>query len=106
MITFSTRSDCFKSMYERNMFYRGLYGWRQIIRKCYGTYEYYKSGVLDQIPHLRVDKSLFIVFHDDLEIVKEYFNMWGNKIRYNCFEIIITQDLADKLHLGNHEFED
>ena len=33
LICFNIQSDKFKSNYERNKFFRGLYGWKQMIKK-------------------------------------------------------------------------
>ncbi|NOQ55242.1 MAG: hypothetical protein GQ477_00385 [Nanohaloarchaea archaeon] len=90
LVSFSVRSDMFDSNYERNKFYRGLYGWRQKIKKSYGEYEYYKSGLLDEVPFFKVNKSLFIVACKDIKLITEYIDTWKHKVKYNIFEIILT----------------
>jgi len=44
LVTFSVRSNMFDSDYERNKFYRGLYGWRQKIKKSYGSMSTTRTG--------------------------------------------------------------
>ena len=90
LVSFSVRSKMFDSDYERNKFYRGLYGWRQKIKKSYGEYEYYKSGLLDEMPFFKVDKSLFIISCKDIKLITAYMDIWKRKVEYNIFEIILT----------------
>ncbi|MBW6461717.1 MAG: hypothetical protein K0B07_01585 [DPANN group archaeon] len=90
LVSFSVRSKMFDSDYERNKFYRGLYGWRQKIKKSYGDYEYYRGGLLDEVPFFKVDKSLFIIACKDIKLIKAYMDTWVQKVEYNIFEIILT----------------
>ena len=92
LVSFSVKSKMFDSDYERNKFYRGLYGWRQKIRKSYGEYEYYKKGLLDEVPFFKVDKSLFIISCKDIKLIETYMDMWMRKVEYNIFEIILTPE--------------
>ncbi|NOQ38204.1 hypothetical protein GQ472_04920 [archaeon] len=94
LVTFSVRSSMFDSDYERNKFYRGLYGWRQKIRKSYGEYEYYKDGLLDEMPFVKVDKSLFIISCSNMLRIKEYMDAWRRKVKYNIFEVLLTPEQA------------
>lgn len=105
LVTFSIRNQRFGSPYERNQFYRGLYGWRQVIvrerrsgksaRKI--RYEYQKPGLLDDIPHLKVDQSLFMIAKKHLDEIEQFFNSWGNKVFFNTFDVIINKEMAKKL---------
>ncbi len=90
LVSFSVRSDRFESDYERNKFYRKLYGWRQKIRKSYGDYEYYKEGLLDEIPFMKVDKSLFMISCSDLALIREYMDAWKRKVEYDVFDVVLT----------------
>lgn len=99
LITFSVRSKKFDSLYERNKFYRGLYGWRQIIKSRRTQYKYYKKGLLDNMPYLKIDQSLFMIAKKHLEEIERYFDEWENKIRFNTFEVIINEDKAKILGL-------
>jgi len=94
LVTFSVRSNMFDSDYERNKFYRGLYGWRQKIKKSYGEYEYYKDGLLDEMPFVKVDKSLFIISCSNMLRIKEYMDAWRRKVEYNIFEVLLTPEQA------------
>lgn len=90
LVSFSVRSEMFKSDYERNKFYRRLYGWRQKVRKTYGDYNYYTEGLLDEIPFLKVDRSLFIVSCHHLELIRKYLDEWERKVDYSVFEVLLT----------------
>ncbi|MCK5452069.1 MAG: hypothetical protein KAI51_01415 [Candidatus Aenigmarchaeota archaeon] len=94
LVTFSVRSDMFDSDYERNKFYRGLYGWRQKIKKSYGEYEYYKDGLLDEMPFVKVDKSLFIISCSNMQRVRGYMDIWRRKVEYDIFEVLLTPEQA------------
>ncbi|MCK4859962.1 MAG: hypothetical protein KAS87_05330 [Candidatus Omnitrophica bacterium] len=94
LITFSAKSSKFNSAYERNQFYRELYGWKQIIIRNYRRYEYQKSGLMDEIPHIKVDKSVFIVARNNLERLRMFFNKWDDKTRFSSFEIKINKEEA------------
>lgn len=97
LVKFSTKKECFKSAYERNLFYRGLYGWRQVVRKSYGKYEYRKSGLLDSIPSLRIGKSLFMVPLGSLEEISDYLESWCEKVRFTTFEVVATRDIIKRM---------
>lgn len=97
LIKFTTKSKSFKSAYERNLFYRGLYGWRQVVRKSYGKYEYRKAGLLDEMPSMRIGKSLFMIPMEHLKTMKEYLDEWYNKVNFETFEVVATPDILKKM---------
>ena len=106
LVTFSINSSRFRSAYERNMFYRELYGWKQITRKTYGRYEYQKDGFLDSIPYIRVDKSLIIIAIEFLDKLKSFFKEWDNKIKYSEFTIQLNQKDIEKLKNMDCKYND
>lgn len=99
LITFSIKFNSFDSAYERNKFYRGLYGWKQIIQRSYGRYEYQKEGLLDEIPHIKVDQSVIIIPSRDLIKMINYFKGWRDKIKYKSFEIELGDEEAKEIEV-------
>lgn len=89
LVTYNTKRENFDSMYERNQFYRGLFGYTQKVKRNGKTYEYEKEGLMDEIPNKRIDDSVFIIAKQNTSPVKEYFKEWGNKISHHIFTVII-----------------
>jgi hypothetical protein len=90
LITFDTQGNKFTSNYERNLFFRGLYGWKQIICKD-KKYCYRREGLLDQIPHVKISDSVFLVEMENIKKIMDYFNEWHKKVRVEMLEMIINE---------------
>jgi hypothetical protein len=97
LISFNTHSEKFDSNYERNKFFRGLYGWTQIIRKETSEYRYRREGILDEVPHIKVDNSVFIVALKEMERILKYMREWEDKIDYGFFRVLLGPDEYEKL---------
>ena len=97
LISFSTHSEKFKSNYERNKFFRGLYGWTQVIRKDESEYRYRREGLLDVIPHIKVDNSVFIVAMKEMEKLMKYMKEWDDKIDYDFMNIFLEPEEYKKI---------
>lgn len=96
LVSFSVRSERFESNYERNRFYSGLYGRVQRVRHGREVYAYRREGLLDEIPHIKVDNSVFIVALRELERVMRYMQEWRQKIEYKAFPVLLEpQDLKE-----------
>jgi hypothetical protein len=105
LIAFSVQSEKFESHYERNKFFRGLYGWKQMIRKEVVVskkqkpqekfYTYRREGLLDEIPHEKVDQSSFIVPEDDFNKITKFFKEWRDKVMWKSFKVLLDEDLED-----------
>ena len=100
LICFNVRSEKFDSNYERNKFFRGLYGWKQMIRKEMAdgeekTYVYERSGLLDEIPHKKVDQSSFFINADDADEIFRFFEEWIDKVMFNSFKVILEDDIFE-----------
>ena len=98
LICFNVRSDKFGSNYERNKFFRGLYGWKQMIKKETAggkekTYVYERGGLLDEIPHKKVDQSSFFIDTDDADEIFRFFEEWTDKVMLNAFKVILEDDI-------------
>jgi hypothetical protein len=100
LICFSINSEKFESHYERNKFFRGLYGWRQIITKEKRVYTYRREGLLDKIPHMKVDQSSFIVESDDFERVIKFFKEWHDKVIWKTFKVLLSENEMKELLEG------
>lgn len=102
LITFSVKSSKFESHYERNKFFRGLYGWKQTIRKGVivksgqqtqeKVYEYHREGLLDEIPHEKVDQSSFIVPEDEIKKVVQFMREWHDKVMWKSFKVLLEDE--------------
>jgi len=102
LFAFSVKTEKFKSVYERNKFFRGLYGWKQVIKRGVivqkgekekeKVYEYEREGVLDEVPHKKVDQSSFIVPEDEFERIEKFMGEWRNKVIWKAFKILLDKD--------------
>ena len=98
LITFSIKSQKFESNYERNKFFRGLYGWKQMIRKTKEkVYTYHREGLLDKIPHSKVDQSSFIIPEDEIDKILKFFKEWNDKVMWKIFKILLEEDELEKM---------
>lgn len=98
LLTYSTEKKNFDSVYERNKFYRGLFGYKQTVKKNGKTYEYDKDGLMDRIPNLRIDDSVFIIAKKRTDEVRKYFVEWEPKVSYHIFTVLIEeQDIMEKI---------
>jgi hypothetical protein len=98
LVCFSVRSEKFESHYERNKFFRGLYGWKQMISKKMVNgkasihkefYTYRREGLLDEIPHKKVDQSSFIVPEDESDRITDFMDEWHNKVMWKKFKVLL-----------------
>ncbi len=99
LITFSIRSERFESNSERNKFFKTLYGWNQtVIKTVKGTkiqkkvYEYRREGLLDDIPHEKVDQSSFIIPENEFDKVEKFFEEWHNKVMWRTFKVLMESE--------------
>ena len=91
IITFRTRSERFESDYERNKFFRGLYGWKQIVPKNHKKYLYHRAGLLDSIEHEKIADSVLMVAMKDMERVMKYFDEWHGKVDCEAMEVFLRK---------------
>jgi len=97
LVSFNCHSEKFDSNYERNKFFRGLYGWKQVIKKKESTYEYRRDGLLNEVPYIKVDSSVFIVALKEMDKVIRYMKEWEDKIDYKVFRVLLDQEKYNKL---------
>jgi hypothetical protein len=106
LFCFSVHSSKFDSNYERNKFFRGLYGWKQVVEKDGKRYVYERQGVLKDIPHKKVDQSSFIVNSQDHDKVEQFFNEWHSKVVHNMFKVLLEKNIFEELDEMRKEMED
>lgn len=92
IISFDTHSQKFESASERNKFFHGLYGWEQRVPGNDRVYRYWRSGVLDDVPHVRISGSVFAVAADHMEKIARYFEEWEDKIEFEMFDVLMEMD--------------
>ncbi len=103
LICFSVKTGKFESHYERNTFFRELYGWKQIIRKEIGDkmkvkkYVYRRKGILDEIPHIKVDQSSFIIPEDDVDKIFNFLKEWHDKVIWKTFKVLLEESDIEKM---------
>ncbi len=104
LLTYDTRRQNFESVYERNKFYRGLFGYKQTVKKNGKEYRYEKDGLMDEIQSVRVDDSVFIFEQRYTGRVEEYFSEWGEKVSHHIFTVIIEdQKIIDRMKGDTHD---
>ncbi len=98
LVSFCVDSDKFPSNYRRNKFYRGLYGWKQKVRRGGKEYVYDRKGILDRIPSIKVDKSVYIVPIEMVGRVIKYLDSWEDKVDYKIFKVLLEEDSFKKMN--------
>ena len=97
LFSYHTNSKEFASPSERNKFFSGLHGRKQIVRKGDGEYIYRRKGLLDIVPHIKVDDSVFIVDREKARIVVKFFEEWQEKIGFKQFIVLLGEKDLKKL---------
>jgi len=98
LLTYNTNREYFDSVYERNKFYRGLFGYKQTVKKNGKTYQYEKEGLMDKVPNARIDDSVFIFARKNTEKVESYFHKWEKKVSHHIFTVLVQEKhILDKI---------
>jgi hypothetical protein len=92
IISFRTRKDEFESDYERSKFFRELYGWKQTVPKEEKKYFYRRNGIMDEIPHIKVADSVFIIAMKNMQRMMKFFDEWNEKVDYEIMEIMMRKN--------------
>lgn len=92
IVSFDTVSEKFESNYERNKFFRELYGWQQTIPGEKKTYSYRRHGILDQIPHNKISNSVFMIAMEHMKVMEDFFDQWRKKVEYDMIEVILERE--------------
>ncbi len=102
IVTFDTVSNQFDSIYERNKFFRELYGWEQVVPSQGRKYRYRRSGLLDDIPHKKISDSVFMIAMENMKRMEGFFDQWRKKVEYDMIEVILKNEEMIK-NLRNRE---
>lgn len=97
LISFDTIKEKFESPSERNRFYWKLYGRRQVVIKKSRRYEYEREGLLEEIPHIKVANSVFIIALEHFKRMMKFFNEWEDKIELKTFPVILDKHEMEEL---------
>jgi len=97
LITFTVKTSKFDSMSERNKFYKELYGWKQIVKKQEKRYVYRRDGLLDEMPHIKVDQSIFIIMKKHMEKMIKFLEEWEDKIKWDKFDVLLDEEQEELL---------
>lgn len=109
LISFDTNGEAFESPYERNKFFAELHGRKQIVIKGGKRYEYEREGLLDEIPNLRVDNSVFIIMQEHMRQMEEFFGEWQDKVMFKSFPVLLPNkefQLLERTKRMHEEEED
>ncbi len=91
MFTFTMKSSGVTNS-EKTKFYKELYGWTQTVPGGKKKYVYHREGVLEDVPHEKVDQSSFIVPEDEADKMMDFFDDWGKKVMMRTFKVLIDDD--------------
>ncbi len=94
LVSFSVRCDKCGAV-ERSRFFKALYGWEQRIPAEKKTYVYHREGLLDDMPHMKVGQSSFIVPDADFNKVVSFFEQWSNKIIWKTFKVMMDDEIEE-----------
>ncbi len=97
LISFDTNTESFKSPYERNKFFSELHGRKQIVINQSGRYVYHRPGLMDEIPHIDVDRSVFIVAMEHMKRMEEFFHEWQKNVMFKTFPVLLSREEAEEL---------
>jgi hypothetical protein len=106
LICFSIESRKFRSNYERSKFFKALYGWKQVIPKRKKVYIYKREGLLDLVPHFKVDQSSFIIPKKFFDRIIEFLREWEDKVIWRSFEVLINEEIEKMFKEFEKEFGD
>ena len=97
IITFDIKTKKFKSRYEVNKFFRGLYGWEQTVPGNKKKYHYHRCGVLDRVPHAKIADSVLLVAFKNLRDILNYLRQWEEKIDYEIISMMMEKKKLEKM---------
>jgi len=88
MFTFSMKSSGVSNS-EKTKFYKELYGWTQTVPGGKKKYVYHREGVIEEMPHEKVDQSSFLVPEDDADKMMDFFDDWSKKVMMRTFKVLL-----------------
>ncbi len=91
MFSFTMKSQKVSNS-EKTKFFKELYGWTQTVPGEKKKYVYHREGVLEEMPHEKVDQSSFIVPEDGADRMMEFFEEWSRKVMFRTFKVLLDDD--------------
>ena len=55
-------------------------------------YVYRRNGLLDEIPHIRVDRSVFIILREHMKKIERFMKEWEDKIKWDAFDVLLDEE--------------
>ena len=92
LIKFSIESRNFNSNTERNIFFRKLYGWKQIVKKEGKRYIYKREGLIDHFPCAKLDKSMLLIQKEYVNEILNFLQEWEDKVKWHMFNVLLDED--------------
>ena len=105
LVSFDTRNELFKSPSEKSKFFEELYGRNQTVSKGKKKYFYRRDGLMDEIPNIKVDNSVFIVAMEQMKKMEEFMDGWEKKVMFKTFPVLVNKDEAEQLEEPANEEE-
>ena len=106
IITFETKAENFDSAYDRNKFFRDLHGWNQSVPHGQKVYRYRRQGLLDEIPHVKIADSAFMVMEEHMRQMQDFFDRWEEKVEFEMMEVMLEQQKLLKKFVMKEEIEE
>ena len=97
LVSFGTRNEMFKSPSEKSKFFEELYGRNQTVSKGKKKYFYRRDGLMDEIPNIKVDNSVFIVAMEQMRRMEEFMNEWEKKVMFKTFPVLLNEHEMEQL---------
>lgn len=91
MFTFAMKSARVTNS-EKTKFFKELYGWTQTVPGGKKKYVYHREGVLEDMPHEKVNQSSFLVPENEAERMMEFFDEWGKKVMLKTFKVLLDDN--------------
>lgn len=91
MFTFTMKSARVTNS-EKTKFFKELYGWTQTVPGGKKKYVYHREGVLEDMPHEKMDQSSFLVPENEAERMMEFFDEWGKKVMLRTFKVLLDDN--------------
>ena len=89
LISFNTEAEKFETPTERSKFFTELHGRKQTIIKAGRRYEYDRPGLLDEIPNIAVDNSVFIIAQEHMRQMMGFMREWEEKVAFKTFPVLL-----------------
>ena len=104
MFTFSMKTSSVSNS-EKTKFFKELYGWTQTVPSGKKKYVYHREGVLEEIPHEKVDQSSFLVPEDRQEDIVDFFHDWSKKVMMRSFKVLDDDDFFKEFRIKHKKLE-